>query len=75
MLAASVPTPTALFPAPRLRDLRLARRLSQARLAAAAGVARDSIGNLENGGVARAETIERLARALQVEAEELMTIR
>jgi transcriptional regulator with XRE-family HTH domain len=66
-----VPRPTALFPAPRLRDLRLARRLSQAKLASQAHVARDSIGNLESGGVARAETLERLASALGVSVDEL----
>jgi transcriptional regulator with XRE-family HTH domain len=66
-----VPRPTALFSAPRLRDLRLARRLSQAKLAAQAHVARDSIGNLENGGVARAETLDRLADALGVSVDEL----
>ena len=71
-LAPTVPRPTALFPAPRLRDLRLARRLSQARLGELAHVARDSISNLEANGVARADTIERLARALQVEPDELM---
>lgn len=70
-LSTNVPRPTALFSAPRLRDLRLARRLSQAKLATLAHVARDSIGNLENGGVARAETLERLAGALDVPVDEL----
>ena len=68
-----VPRPTALFPTPRLRELRLARLLSQAALAEKAGVARDSVRNLEKpNGVARAETIRRLAEALGVEPQQLM---
>lgn len=63
--------PTALFQAPSLRRLRLARMLSQEVLASSAGVARSAIANLETGGKARAATIHKLATALEVTAAEL----
>jgi DNA-binding XRE family transcriptional regulator len=71
-LAGGVPRPQALFEAPRLRELRLERLLSQERLAKQAGVARESIITLERGGLARAATIQRLAVALQVTTSDLM---
>lgn len=71
-LVDGVPRPQALFKAPRLRELRLQRLLSQERLAKQAGVARESVMSLERDGVARAATIQRLAAALQVEPAELM---
>jgi transcriptional regulator with XRE-family HTH domain len=46
--------------------------LSQEALATKAAVARSAITNLEAGGVARAATIQRLAKALGVEADDLM---
>jgi DNA-binding XRE family transcriptional regulator len=66
-LAGTVPPrPVALFKAPQLRALRLARMLSQERLAEEAGVARTAIVHLERGGAARAETIQKLARYFNV---------
>jgi DNA-binding XRE family transcriptional regulator len=72
-LANEVPRPQALFPAPRLRELRLERLLSQDRLAKQANVARESIINLEQGGVARADTVRKLAEALGVDIHVLMS--
>jgi predicted transcriptional regulator len=63
--------PTALFPAPSLRRLRLAQMLSQEILATRAGVARSAIANLETGGKARAATIHKLAAALAVTIAQL----
>ena len=59
------------YEAPRLRELRRARVLSQAQLAANAGVGRSVVVRLEAGGVARAESIHKLAGYLGVTAAEL----
>ena len=69
------PRPLALFPAPRLRELRLARLLSIDALAKATKVSRTSIMQLEHGGLARAATIRNLATYLEVTPDELMAQR
>jgi transcriptional regulator with XRE-family HTH domain len=59
--------------ATRLREIRESRRLSQERLADAAGLHRTHISLIERGRRSvRLETIERLAKALQVEPADLM---
>lgn len=58
--------------APRLRALREARALTQAELAANAGVARGTVNRLEQGHDGYPPTIRKLAEALQVEPAELM---
>jgi transcriptional regulator with XRE-family HTH domain len=56
----------------RVRDLRDARRLSQARLAQRAGIARNTLNRIENGHLMpTAPVIERLAGALGVEPGDL----
>jgi hypothetical protein len=71
-LDGEVARPHALFKTPALRSRRLALLLSQEALAAKARVARSAITNLEDGGVARAATIRKLAEALEIEPAELM---
>lgn len=57
-----------------LRRLRAARDLSQAEVAEAAGLSRVGYRNLESGAsVPRVETLQALARALQVPVQELVT--
>lgn len=66
--AAKQPAP----PSTRLRDVRLAKGMSLARLAEKAGVSKLTIVNLEAGRTTpRVETLQRLADALGVSPEEL----
>ena len=71
-LPSRVPRPKALYTAPQLERLRIARMLTQADLAAAAHVARTAIIRLEAGGVARRSTVRKLAEVLGVTPAELM---
>ena len=57
---------------PSLRHLRTSRALTQAELAARAGVRRSTIARLEGGREARMHTLSRLAKALGVEPAELL---
>ena len=57
-----------------LRRLRQAKGLSQEELAAVADISREYLGALERSAYAASvDVIERLARALQVDAAELFT--
>jgi Zn-dependent peptidase ImmA (M78 family)/DNA-binding XRE family transcriptional regulator len=57
-----------------LRRLRTARRVTQENLAEAAGITRVAYRNLETGiSLPRAETLQALARALEVGVQELVT--
>ncbi len=67
-----VPRPTALYPAPALRSLRIARMLTQREVVEGARVPRSVVTKLEAGGTARPETIRKLARFFEVEPEDLM---
>jgi transcriptional regulator with XRE-family HTH domain len=60
----------------RLRDLRLARRLNQKELAAAAGIDVTYLSKVENSRMEppAEETIRRLAGALEVEPTELLLL-
>ena len=71
MTGRRVPRPSTRA-APGLRYLRTSRALTQAELAARAGVRRSTIARLEGGQEARMPTLRRLARALGVEPSELM---
>jgi transcriptional regulator with XRE-family HTH domain len=57
--------------APRLRHLRHVFALSQAALAQKAGVKLETIARLEKGGEGRPSTLQKLAHALGVPAEQL----
>ena len=57
---------------PSLRHLRTSRALTQAELAARAGVRRSTIARLEGGREGRMHTLGRLARALEVEPAALL---
>jgi DNA-binding XRE family transcriptional regulator len=67
-----VPRPKALYTAPHLERLRVARMLTQADRAAAAHVARTAIIRLEAGGSSRRSTIRKLAETLGVQPADLM---
>lgn len=56
---------------PALRAHRIRAVLSQAELAEKAGVSEPSITRLEGGGDARPSTIRKIAKALNVEPQEL----
>ena len=62
---------TGAVPLPRLRELRMARFLTQEALADKAGVARFTVRRIEQGAPARFGTLQKLAAALGVEPEEL----
>ena len=59
-------------PVPQLEALRKRVGLSQEELAARAGLTRTTITRLEQGGIARYQTIEKLARALKTSRERLI---
>lgn len=70
----SEPQPSHEPIAVNLRRLRAARDLSQAEVAEAAGLSRVGYRNLESGAsVPRVETLQALARALEVPLQELVT--
>ena len=56
----------------RLRDLRMSRGLTPRRLEEHSGVSYERINELELGGVADGDTLEKLAEALDVEPSELL---
>jgi transcriptional regulator with XRE-family HTH domain len=59
-------------PVPQLETLRKRAGLSQEELAGRAGLTRTTIVRLEQGGIARYQTIEKLAVALKVTRERLI---
>jgi transcriptional regulator with XRE-family HTH domain len=62
-----------MVPLPRLRMLRQRRLLTIEQLAERAGVNKNTISRIENGAEApQAATIRKLARALEVDPEQLM---
>jgi transcriptional regulator with XRE-family HTH domain len=58
---------------PSLRPIRLQKLLTQRDLAGRAQVDLSTIVRLEQGGTAQARTVRKLARALRVSTEALMT--
>jgi len=61
-----------VVPLPGLRRLRTLAALSQGELAARAGVQRQTIIRLEQGGEAEMPTVRKLATALDVQPRELI---
>ncbi|HLV97063.1 MAG TPA: helix-turn-helix transcriptional regulator [Ktedonobacterales bacterium] len=59
-------------PVPQLEGLRKRAGLSQEELAARAGLTRTTITRLEQGGIARYQTIDKLAKALKTTRERLI---
>lgn len=59
-------------PVPQLEVLRKRVGLSQEELAARAGLTRTTITRLEQGGIARYQTIDKLAKALKTTRERLI---
>ena len=56
----------------RLKDLRDRRLLTQEELAERSGVHFTTISKIENGGTARQSTVKKLAKALDVDPQELL---
>jgi transcriptional regulator with XRE-family HTH domain len=61
-----------VVPLPGLRRLRTLAALTQGELAARAGVQRQTINRLENGGEAEMPTVRKLAAALDCDAKALI---
>lgn len=56
----------------RIKELRKSRKLSQERLSELADIAQNSLSNIETGdNFFTAETLEKLAKALEIEPQEL----
>ena len=59
-------------PVPQLEGFRKRAGLSQEELAARAGLTRTTITRLEQGGIARYQTLDKLAKALKTTRERLI---